>query len=89
MEKHLELLGYKAMDKVTKMEGIITSISFDLFGCIQVILTPAYNSNSESQWFDLRRVTVLDYTRVMEYPDFKQGYIAEGKKGADCYKPIP
>ena len=36
----LKLLGLKVKDKVTGFTGIITSVSFDLYGCIQVIITP-------------------------------------------------
>ena len=34
------LLGRKARDQVTNAEGVITSVTFDLFGCIQALLKP-------------------------------------------------
>ena len=89
IKKHFSMLGYNAMDKVTKVEGIITSISFDLFGCIQVVLTPPHDSQVTPRWYDIRRIKILDNERVMDCPNFDEGYIAEGKKGADSYKSIP
>ena len=34
---HLELLGQKVEDKVTGFRGVVTTISFDLYGCIQAV----------------------------------------------------
>lgn len=32
--KHIDLLGLKAEDKVTGFKGVITTLSFDLYGCV-------------------------------------------------------
>jgi len=85
MESHIELLGLKAEDKVTNFKGVITSISFDLYGCIQAIITPAVDDKGEtkdSKWFDVTRLTITDPTPVMKQPNFKKGYISTGRKGA-------
>jgi len=39
LEKHIEFLGKTVVDKVTNFKGAVTSICFDLYGCVQVILT--------------------------------------------------
>lgn len=81
--KNLELLGLKATDKVTGLKGIITSISFDLYGCIQACLNRGFKKNGErheSYWFDLVRLEVSD-ERVLELPNFDKGYVSQGKKG--------
>ena len=49
IEKHLDLLGRKVEDKVTGIKGVVTSVSFDLYGCIQaVITTPAKDGEYKS-----------------------------------------
>lgn len=85
MELHAEVLGCKARDRVTGFEGVITTLSFDLYGCVQYILSPPMNSSGEipqGAWFDVNRVEVLNYVPVMKQPDFCKGYVAEGRKGA-------
>ncbi len=82
---HIELLGFKAVDKITGFKGVIDSISFDLYGCVQALLKPTINKEGaipQSYWFDVSRLQVAyDDGRVVDLPDFDQGYIAEGKKG--------
>ena len=83
--KHIEILGKSVTDKVTNFSGIATSVSFDLYGCIQVVVTPLVDEKGkcgESRWFDIRRLAVKGKKSVMKAPDFDKGYISEGKKGA-------
>ena len=78
-------MGYKAKDKVTGANGVITSISFDLFGCIQVVVTPPLGKDgklAESIWFDIGRLEITSKKPVMDVPDFVNGPVSEGKKGA-------
>jgi len=89
IEKHLEILGKKVTDKVTGIKGVATSVSFDLFGCIQVVVVPKAKAKEgevetypNSHWFDIARLKVTSQTPVMSVPDFKFGEVAEGKKGA-------
>lgn len=89
--KHIELLGLKAEDKITGVKGVITTVSFDLFGCIQVILSARVRKDGtcpDSSWLDVSRLKLLSKGRVMATPDFDKGHIAEGKKGS-ANKPIP
>ena len=84
-KKHIELLGFRAKDKVTGFEGVIDSVCFDAYGCIQVSLKPPMNKDGEvpqGYWFDVTRVVVDNSQRIVDLPDFYQGYVAEGKKGA-------
>jgi hypothetical protein len=73
------LLGRKVKDKVTGTIGVVSSISFDLYGCIQVVLT---ENLEKHHWLDITRVEVLDNVPVMQLPKFDKGYVAEGRKGA-------
>ena len=38
---HMKLLGHKVEDKVTGFKGVVSSLSFDLYGCVQAVVTPA------------------------------------------------
>ncbi|MCI0532384.1 MAG: hypothetical protein L0Y74_10650 [candidate division Zixibacteria bacterium] len=81
---HLGLLGLEAQDKVTGAKGVITSISFDLFGCIQAVLTPKIEKGGEvksGNWMDVPRLEIKKRKAVMPLPDFAIPYIASGKKG--------
>ena len=89
--KHMSLLGTKAKDAVTGFHGVITTLSYDLYGCIQVVITPPTGKDGqtkEGHWFDVTRLIITDHTPVMVLPDFNAGYIAEGRKGCSN-KPMP
>ena len=88
--KHFDLLGLKVRDKVTGLEGVVTSLSFDLYGCIQAAVTaPAKDGKVEyGVWFDITRLKILSEKRVMDLPDYNQGYVAEGRKGASPKLPL-
>lgn len=90
-DKHLKLLGLKVKDCVTGFKGVVTGINFDLYGCVQAIVTRELKNNDdkiESRWFDITRLIILKTKPVMALPNFNSGYIAEGKKGA-ADKPLP
>lgn len=92
VENHLELLGFKAQDKVTGFHGVVTSISFELYGCVQAVVTPEMDKDGETKagmWFDVTRLKLKSKKPVMELPNFSSGYVAQGKKGCDVSKPLP
>jgi len=85
VQEHMELLGVKVMDKVTGYKGVVTSISFDLFGCIQAVVTPEAGEagkQEESRWFDVARLKVTGKKPVMGLPNYEYGYVAAVSKGA-------
>jgi hypothetical protein len=78
------MLGLKVEDKVTGYKGIVCSVGFDLYGCIQVIVNPGIDKDGkfqESSWLDISRLKVIDKKPVMDRPNFEFGPVAEGKKG--------
>ena len=82
IKRHLDSLGFVVRDKVTEFEGVVTTLSFDLYGCIQVVVTPPTGSSEkEAKWFDISRLEFISEEPVMDIPDFDKGYIAEGLKG--------
>lgn len=71
IEKHLNLLGHRVKDKVTGFSGIVTSVTFDLYGCIQGLVHPGLDTVGkfvEQVWFDFNRLEILDGTPVMPNP---------------------
>ena len=91
MEKHIELLGKKAKDLVTGYSGIITTVSFDLYGCVQAVVTPHVDEKGaikDGNWFDVTRLKIIDEKSVLPLPNFNEGYVAEGKKGCSA-KSLP
>jgi len=73
MNKYLDLLGLKAKDKVTGFEGVVSSVCFDLYGCVQMVLTPEVKEGkfNDSHWFDEKRLEILDHNPVMATPSFE------------------
>jgi len=72
IQQALNLLGMKVEDKVTKFRGVVTTVAFDLFGCIQVGVTPEVQEGKKegSHWFDTVRMRFLESKPVMDRPDF-------------------
>jgi len=90
--KHLALLGKRVADKVTGYTGVIESVSFDLYGCVKVVINPGLDKDhklGESRWFDVSRVDVLPDPAVMDPPDWLGDTAqARGEQGA-AEKPLP
>lgn len=73
LKKHVDMLGLKCRDKVTNFEGVVSTVSFDLYGCVQLILVPPVGKDGkleEGRWFDIHRLDVMDPTPVMPVPAF-------------------
>ena len=83
LKKHIDLLGYKVEDKVTGFTGVLASVSFDLYGCVQAIVTPTGLDKDgkimDAHWFDISRLKILGKVPVMTPPDyfFEEGESAE------------
>lgn len=84
IKNHLEMLGFKAKEKVTGMTGVIDSIAFDLYGCVQASLRPPIDEDGnfpDGRWFDIARLQRTGKKRVMPLPNFNFGLVAEGNHG--------
>ena len=70
----LEILGVPVRDKVSGYTGVASSVCFDLYGCIQVAVTPRQESPDKEfrsgGWFDFVRLEPTGADRVMEVPTF-------------------
>ena len=90
IRKHLETLGLKVEDRITGFTGIVSSVSFDLYGCVQGLITPPVNKEGktgDSFWVDLNRLKIKDKSPVMPIPTFDFGNTPKDPKGPEV-KPI-
>ncbi len=75
---YFDLLGHKCLDVVTGYEGVAESLSFDLYGCIQVALRPVVGKGAkpgdypDGRWFDVERLKVISEKPVMNVPSFDE-----------------
>ncbi len=84
IRKHLDLLGLKVRDRVTGFKGVVDTVAFDLYGCIQAGINPGLDKEGkqmDSRWHDVSRLEATSEEPVMDVPNFDFGITAEGKKG--------
>lgn len=73
INEHFRLFGLKVRDRVSGFKGVVTSVSFDLYGCVQAVVSPGVGENGkleDARWFDMKRLEPVDSTPVMELPTF-------------------
>lgn len=59
IEKYLELLGTQMQDRVTDAKGMVESVTFDAYGCVQALLkckVSADGSAPITHWVDIKRL---------------------------------
>ncbi len=82
MKRYMEILGHKVRDRVTGFTGVASSVHFDLYGCVQCIVSPAMDPKTgkieESRYFDHKRLEVLTKKPVMDVPAFSDGAVEIG-----------
>lgn len=66
----LAKLGLHGKDVVTSFEGMVASVTFDAYGCVQVLLTPGIKDGKpqDSFWYDIKRIEFGK--RIMKAPNF-------------------
>jgi hypothetical protein len=73
MKEYMEMLGHEAEDQVTGFKGVVSSVCFDLYGCVQSALTPKVTADGkleDGRWFDAKRLKITSDKPVMEAPKF-------------------
>ena len=70
INKHLNLLGFRAQDKVTGFNGVIASVSFDLFGHVRCLLIPHIHEKKlvPLSWFGVDRLEITSKEPIIESP---------------------
>lgn len=84
--QRLGWLGLRVEDRVTGFSGVVASVSFDLYGCVQAFVNPGKDKDgklSDGYWFDVSRLIATSSDRVMPAPSFDGSpeTIAAGLKG--------
>jgi hypothetical protein len=85
INEYLGKLGFQGTDKVTGMSGVVTSVGFDLYGCVQVILQQPVDKEGkprDSHWFDFHRIQFTSTSPVMAHP-FLDGAVQSDKGPAE------
>ncbi len=70
---YLKMLGYQVRDRLTGLRGVVTSVSFDVNGCVQGFVTPPVDEKGEprpGRWVDWKTLSIMDNRPVVEQPDF-------------------
>lgn len=86
---NLKLLGHRVSHAAYGLEGVVTSVSFDLNGCVQAAVRP-HGPDKDGKmresygWFDVKGLTVLSDKPLQEPPAF-----VEIPGGTDSMKPSP
>lgn len=74
IQKHLNLLGYEVKDVASDYQGIVISMCFDLFGCVQADVRPKELDKDgkikQGAWLDVNRLKVISKKPVMDQPEF-------------------
>lgn len=79
LKDHFALLGFTVRDVVSGYEGVAESISFDLYGCVQIAIRPPAPKPEngkmaeypDGRWFDAKRLKGVSLLPVMEVPTFE------------------
>ncbi len=73
-QAHIDLLGKTVRDRVTGFQGVASTVSFDLYGCVQAVVSPPVDKDGkkgDGHWFDVNRLEVIDHARKMPVPAFE------------------
>lgn len=84
---YLAFLGQPMKDKVTGISGMLDSVCFDAYGCIQGSLRGKANKDGslpDGRWFDMKRL-VEDGKRIMEAPSYAA--TVAGRENGPAEKP--
>jgi hypothetical protein len=77
LQDYIDMMGHTFRDRVTKYQGVAESVSFDLYGCVQIALRPPAVKNDKGEltlpdgrYFDASRLEQVGKKRAMEVPTF-------------------
>lgn len=91
LQPYFSLLGLTARDRITGFSGVIVTVSFDLFGCAQVIIRPPANKDGkldDAHLFDVNRLEInVSKERAMPVPSFAP-LPAQHDKGPAADRPL-
>jgi len=90
LSSYFDLLGRRVKDKISGQEGVCDALTFDLYGCIQIAVSPSVDKDGkfvDGRMLDVHRIQVIDAdNRVMASPVFQNPaatFNMLGKKARD------
>lgn len=89
--EHLSILGHRVQDRVTGLKGVVTSVCFDLYGCIQCVVDPGVDKDGkrgDSHYYDKSRLEVQSKKPVIPPPRYSEQDFSAGEHGS-ADKPAP
>lgn len=72
-KEHIGQLGRTAKDVITGFNGVISLVSFDLYGCVQFVITPPVDKDGnavDGRWFDVTRLELKNKKSPIPVPHF-------------------
>jgi len=88
ISRSLALLGTVMKDRVTGFTGMVSSVSFDAYGCVQCVLTPPKKKDGtlgDGHWFDVKRLQPVGAKQLrLMAPNFDKAF---GDEGGAAEKP--
>lgn len=57
----IDILGVRATDIITGAQGVVVSVSFDVFGSILALVVAQGSRDSEATWYDVRRLVLPEH----------------------------
>lgn len=79
MLRGMELLGLKVRDVTTGFEGVVESVCFDLYGCVQAVVRPTVHFSEKGEqvmpdgrYLDVHRLRPVTDAPVMALPTFEE-----------------
>lgn len=82
-EQAFTILGKRVKERVSKLEGIATAVSFDLYGCVQVLVNHGIDDIEKPTpqvWYDMNRMEVLSDEPIIAVPVWTSKEIRENIK---------
>lgn len=88
IEDAIGMLGFEATSKVDGFKGVVTSVSFDLSGCLQLYVSPRADKDMKLPggiWIDINRLDITSKEPVMDQPEFLDDPPGPTDKSAPTY----
>lgn len=83
----LAKLGSIMKDKVTGFEGMVATVGFDVYGCVQAVVVPTKLSKEgkrqDGEWFDIKRLVPVGAGKTVMPQPFSEQITVGEEKGAE------
>jgi hypothetical protein len=93
VQQSVDFLGKQVKDKISGRKGIVTSVCFDLYGCIQVVINEQRKDKDDKDitfgWIDINRLKIIKDKKIMDCPDFNNKYSSINNVPGPAEKRLP